>query len=94
MKIIVQLLDGLAAVHARGIVHRDLKPGNVLFDTAGRAVLTDFGLARPESDEVLTSANAVLGTPSYMTPNRRPGSLTASARQPICIVLVSCCTRW
>jgi hypothetical protein len=75
VRIAGQLLDGLAAVHAQGIVHRDLKPGNVLFDAAGRAVLTDFGLARPEQAEPLTSANAVLGTPSYMAPEQAAGQL-------------------
>jgi hypothetical protein len=70
-----QLLDGLAAVHRLGVVHRDLKPGNVLFDAAGQAVVTDFGLARPEQAEPLTSANAVLGTPSYMAPEQAAGQL-------------------
>jgi hypothetical protein len=75
VRIARQLLDGLTAVHALGIVHRDLKPGNVLFDAAGRAVLTDFGLARPNSDTPLTSANAVLGTPAYMAPEQACGQL-------------------
>jgi hypothetical protein len=71
----LQLLDALDAVHARGIVHRDLKPGNVMLDAAGRAILMDFGLARPEqqSAEQLTSDGVVLGTPSYMAPEQAAG---------------------
>jgi hypothetical protein len=73
VRVVGQLLDGLAAVHARGIVHRDLKPANVLFDAAGRAVLTDFGLARPETDTGLTTAGTVLGSPAYMAPEQAAG---------------------
>src|SRR5262249_42459277 len=63
-----QVLDGLGAVHALGVVHRDVKPGNVLLDPAGRAVLTDFGLARPEGGDGLTSEGVIVGTPAYMAP--------------------------
>src|SRR5262249_28232109 len=35
----------LAACHAHGLIHRDVKPGNIMLDTVGRVVLTDFGLA-------------------------------------------------
>jgi serine/threonine protein kinase len=69
-----QVLDDLDAVHARSIIHRDLKPSNIMIDAAGRAVLTDFGLARPESDtEHLTSDGVIVGTPAYMAPEQAAG---------------------
>jgi serine/threonine protein kinase len=69
-----QILDALEAVHARGIIHRDLKPGNIIIGPGNRAVLTDFGLARPENDtEHLTSEGVVVGTPAYMAPEQAGG---------------------
>jgi len=67
---------GIAAAHAVGLVHRDVKPENVLVTRDGRAVVTDFGLARHTdgSASTLSPAGAVSGTPAYLAPEQ----LTAS----------------
>ena len=67
-----QIAAGLAAAHAKGIIHRDLKPANVILTKAGAKVL-DFGLAKSATDETLTGAYAVMGTPAYMAPEQREG---------------------
>jgi tRNA A-37 threonylcarbamoyl transferase component Bud32 len=60
--------------HQRGILHRDLKPGNILIDAQGQPHITDFGLAKiVESDSDLTLSGAIMGTPSYMSPEQASG---------------------
>lgn len=69
-----EVARGLAHAHRCGIVHRDVKPGNVLFAADGRAVVTDFGIARAVSGaQVPVSRNVVLGTPSYFSPEQARG---------------------
>ena len=73
-----EVAEGLAAAHAEGVLHRDLKPANVLCDPAGRALLTDFGLARridQEASQGLTETGRLLGTPSYMAPEQARGEV-------------------
>ncbi|MCW2616677.1 MAG: serine/threonine protein kinase, partial [Frankiales bacterium] len=72
------LLGALETAHSQGIVHRDVKPGNVLLmaekeGAAGRVVLTDFGIASSPGDSSITSTGLLLGSPSYIAPERARG---------------------
>ncbi len=72
------LLGALETAHAQGIVHRDVKPGNVLLcpdegATPGRVVLTDFGIASSPGDSSITHTGLLLGSPSYIAPERAKG---------------------
>jgi serine/threonine protein kinase len=69
----LDLLAGLDAAHDAGIIHRDVKPGNVLVDRNGHARLTDFGIATTTGDSSLTTQGALIGSPSYMAPERANG---------------------
>ncbi|MDP9443965.1 MAG: serine/threonine protein kinase, partial [Actinomycetota bacterium] len=66
----LQLLDALQEAHRAGIVHRDVKPSNVLLVGDERVVLTDFGIATSETDPTLTASGLVIGSPTYMAPER------------------------
>jgi len=69
------LAKAVAYAHKHGILHRDLKPSNILIDVEDQPHITDFGLAKrigPASSGQ-TRSGAILGTPSYMSPEQAQG---------------------
>lgn len=76
-EVAVQVLAGLAAIHAAGIIHRDIKPQNVLIGRDGIARVTDFGVAQAAVDVGLTSAGTTVGTAAYMAPEQAQADVLA-----------------
>jgi serine/threonine protein kinase len=84
VKIIDRLAPALDVAHSKGIIHRDLKPGNILFDQYGNAFLSDFGIARlTQSSAGTITGTAILGTPSYMSPEQIQGDKEIDGRSDV-----------
>ncbi len=81
MKILRQVIAGLAEAHAQGVVHRDLKPENILLARDGTVKVMDFGIARSVQAQV-TLTSSLVGTPAYMSPEQAE-SKTSDARSDI-----------
>jgi serine/threonine protein kinase/Tfp pilus assembly protein PilF/WD40 repeat protein len=69
----VQVAEALAYAHRQRILHRDIKPSNLLLDTRGTVWITDFGLAKAEGSDDLTSTGDLVGTMRFMAPERFQG---------------------
>jgi len=82
--LLLPVCRAIAHAHQQGIIHRDLKPSNILIDAEGHPLVGDFGLAKRIDvagaadgvpvGEALTRPGAILGSPSYMSPEQAAGS--------------------
>ncbi|HEB58623.1 MAG TPA: serine/threonine protein kinase [Gammaproteobacteria bacterium] len=75
VEIVKQVARALDFAGQKGYVHRDIKPENVMLHSDGRAILTDFGIARSHQDTAtgLTVTGKAIGTPHYMSPEQTKG---------------------
>jgi serine/threonine protein kinase/WD40 repeat protein len=69
----LQVAEAVEYAHGERVLHRDIKPSNLLLDTTGRVWVTDFGLAKADESDDLTSPGDILGTVTYMAPERFKG---------------------
>jgi len=84
-RVLREVADALHYAHERGVVHRDIKPDNILVEIdSGRAMVTDFGIARAVQAEMrLTATGIAVGTPAYMSPEQAMGEREVDGRADI-----------
>ncbi|HEY6557309.1 MAG TPA: protein kinase [Polyangiaceae bacterium] len=78
---LLQLVDGVRAIHRAGKLHRDLKPSNVLVTDQGQVIIVDFGLVSDEPSQLadVEPDRSLVGTPAYMSPERADGAPATAA---------------
>ncbi|KAA3604631.1 MAG: GAF domain-containing protein [Calditrichaeota bacterium] len=80
---IIQICNGLEALHSKGIIHRDLKPANILVTKEGKIKITDFDLVKIDDSSTLTATGAFLGTIKYASPEQCQNSASVDHRSDL-----------
>jgi serine/threonine protein kinase len=81
LNILTPIAGALTYAHKQGVLHRDIKPSNIVMDNNGVPYLTDFGLARiAQAGESTMSADMILGTPQYISPEQARGERNLDSR--------------
>ena len=85
VRIVLQVADVLVAAQRFGMVHRDLKPENIMLTAEGNVKLLDLGIAKASGgiDSLKTTANAMFGTPAYISPEQAVDSSAVDARADV-----------
>ena len=73
LEIGLEIADALSYAHQQRVIHRDIKPPNIMQTSAGRNVLSDFGIATVLHETRMTVDGGTSGTPSYMSPEQALG---------------------
>jgi parallel beta-helix repeat protein len=79
--LMLQLLEGIQACHAKGIIHRDLKPSNLMVTREGILKIFDFGIAKTAGR--MTKTGMTVGTPQYMSPEQCTGDKDITAQSDL-----------
>jgi len=82
--VMADVAEAVHAAHRTGLVHRDLKPQNIMVEageTGLHPYVLDFGLARDQSMDTMTTLGAVMGTPPYMAPEQARGDRSSVDRR-------------
>ena len=86
-RVMCEVADALAFAHMRNVIHRDIKPDNIIISSEdGRAMVTDFGIARAVTegnDSRLTATGVAIGTPAFMSPEQCAGDREIDGRSDL-----------
>lgn len=71
----LQISKALECSHNNGVIHRDIKPQNIMIKSDGMVKVTDFGIAKMDSNVTMTNTSKVFGSAQYISPEQAQGKV-------------------